>query len=282
MGAIQRKNLGVPDETRRFSRGIGQLTRVGPLTVGQGVLEPGWRWSVDMKPQVGTDSCQIHHLQVLLAGRIMVQMDDGESLELVPNDLFEVPPGHDAWVVGDEPVVLLDVYGNSGDFGLRAEHDRIVSTLLMSDIVDSTRTASRLGDSAWKQLLGEHDRLVRAQFARFNGREIKATGDGFLATFPSAVAALRCAAAIRDSVRELGVEVRIGVHTGEIQPLPNDIGGVAVHAAARVMALGGSSEVIVSVVTRSLAEGSGLRYEARGVHELKGLEAPLEVFLLTS
>jgi len=280
VGRIQKKSLDRPDETRRFPKGIGELTRVGSLTVGRGVLEPGWRWSVDMKPVTGTQSCQIHHLQVLLSGHLRIQMDDGESDEFFANEVFDVPPGHDAWVVGDEPVVILDIYGNIGDFGLPSGHDRVVTTLLISDIVDSTVTARRLGDAAWKQLLAEHNRIIRGQFERFRGREVSTTGDGFLATFASAAAALRCAAAIRDEVSTIGIQVRIGVHTGEIELLPNDVGGVAVHAAARITALGGPSEVIVSALTRALAEDSGLRFEERGSHQLKGLDSPLELFAL--
>jgi class 3 adenylate cyclase len=147
-------------------------------------------------------------------------------------------------------------------------------------IVDSTLTATGVGDAAWKQVLAEHNRLIRAQLERFRGREVNTTGDGFLATFGSAAGALRSALATRDAIRGLGIELRIGVHTGEVDVLPNDIGGVAVHAAARIMALGGASEIIVSSVTRGLVEGSGFRFSERGQHQVKGLERPIEVFLL--
>jgi class 3 adenylate cyclase len=177
-------------------------------------------------------------------------------------------------------VVVVDVLGNIGAIGVPGEHERLVTTLLMSDIVDSTLTATRLGDATWKQTLGEHNRLIRAQLDRFRGREVKTTGDGFLATFGSAAGAIRSAVAMRDIVRSLGVELRIGVHTGEVDVLPNDVGGVAVHAAARIMALGRASEIVVSSVTRGLVEGSDLRFEERGHHQVKGLERPIEVFAL--
>jgi len=237
---------------------------------------------ISVKPLEGTPSCQVHHLQVLLAGRFRVQMDDGEVGEFGPGDVFDVPPGHDAWVVGDEAVVTLDVLGNIGAIGVPGEHERVVTTLLMSDIVDSTLTATRLGDAAWKQVLAEHNRVIRAQLDRFRGREVNTTGDGFLATFGSAAGALHGAVAMRDGTRSLGIELRIGVHTGEIELLPNDIGGIAVHAAARIMALGGASEIIVSSVTRGLVEGSGFRFEKRGRHRVKGLQVPIEVFLLVT
>ena len=277
---FQRKSLDTPDEIRRFPKGAGHLVQIGSLTIGRGVFEPGWRWSTSLRPIQGTPSCQVHHLEVLLAGRFHVEMDDGEAAEFGPGDVFDVPPGHDAWVVGDEPVVMVDVAGNIGAIAVPGEHERIVTTLLMSDIVDSTRTAERLGDAAWKQLLADHNRIVRAQFDRFRGREVNTTGDGFLATFGSAAGALRSAMAMRDGIGGLGLELRIGIHTGEVDVLPNDIGGVAVHAVSRIMALGQQSEIIVSSVTRGLVEGSGLRFQERGRHNVKGLEQPIEVFLL--
>jgi class 3 adenylate cyclase len=277
---IQQKSLDAPDEVRRFPKGIVTLVRIGSVTIGRGTLEPGFRWSTSLRPIQGTPSCQIHHLQLLLQGRFHVEMDDGETAEFGPGDVMNVPPGHDAWVVGDASVVVVDVFGNIGALGVPGEHERLVTTLVMSDIVDSTLTATRLGDAAWKQVLAEHNRLIRAQLDRFRGREVNTTGDGFLATFGSAAGALRAAAAMRDSIRGLGIEVRIGVHTGEVEVLPNDIGGVAVHAASRIMALGRASEIIVSSVTRGLVEGSGLRFEERGHHQVKGLVRPIEVFAL--
>ena len=279
MGAIQRKSLDAPDEVRPFAHGVGHLARVGGLSIGRGILQPGWRWSIDVKPVANTDSCRVHHLQVLLAGRLRVQMDDGEVADFAPNDVFDIPPGHDAWVIGEDPVGILDVLGNLGQFGVPGEQDRMVTTILISDIVDSTAAANRLGDSDWKQVLADHNRVVRVEVDRYRGSEVKATGDGFLATFPGAAAAVRCAMAMRDAVRKLGVELRIGVHTGEVEVLPGDIGGVAVHAAARVMALAGPSEILVSSMTRGLAEGSGLRFEERGHHPVKGFDRPMEVFL---
>ena len=238
--AIQQKSFDAPDEVRRFPKGIVHLVHVGSVTLGRGILEPGFRWSTSLRPIQGTASCQIHHLQLMLQGRFHVEMDDGQAVEFGPGDIMDVPPGHDVWVVGDEPVVVVDVFGNIGALGVPGEHERLVTTLLMSDIVDSTLTATRLGDTAWKQVLAEHNRLIRTQLDRFRGHEVNTTGDGFLATFGSAAGAIRAAVAMRDAVRGLGIELRIGVHTGEVEVLPNDIGGVAVHAASRIMALAAS------------------------------------------
>jgi class 3 adenylate cyclase len=282
MSAIRRKSLLDPDDRRSFSRGEGALVRVGQLAIGRARLEPGWRWSADIGPGVGTASCEIHHLHVLLAGRFGVRMDDGEEAEFGPGDVFDLPPGHDAWVIGDGPVELLDVSGNVAEFGLPSTHGRSLATVLMTDIVDSTVIATRIGDRAWRQALNDHNRVVRSLLERHAGREVKTTGDGFLATFETAVGAVRCAVAIRDAVRDVGLEVRVGVHTGEIELLHEDIGGITVHATARVMALAGASEVLVSAVTRAVAEGSGISFVPRGEHHLKGVPTPMDLYALGS
>ncbi len=282
MGQIQRKNLNEPDEVRPYVHGVGMLTRVGTHTIGRGVLEPGWRWTTHMGPVMGTPSCPVHHVQLLVSGRFGVRMDDGEELILEPNDVADIPPGHDAWVEGDEAVVILDIGGNIDAIGVPREHRRIVTTLLMTDIVDSTRLASQLGDQAWRQRLADHNQVVRTHLARADGTEVSTTGDGFLATFGSAAAAIRAASAIRDAVRDVGVEIRAGVHTGEVELLPGDIGGIAVHAVARIMALAGASEVLISAVAVGLAEGSGMAVEPAGSHAMKGLERPIEVYRLVA
>ncbi len=280
MGAIRKKSLGQPDVKHDLPQSTISIVRIGSHTVGYGVVQPGFRWSTHMKPRAGTESCQVHHVQIFLSGRFVSRMDDGEEVEFGPMEVGDIPPGHDAWVVGDEPVHVFDFAGNADAVGMSREHERIVTTLLMTDIVDSTSTASRLGDAAWKQMLNEHNALVRVELRRFGGAEVNTTGDGFLATFRSAVAALRCAGAVIEALRETGLEIRAGVHTGEVEIMGADIGGVAVHAAARIMALAGPSEVFVSSVTAGLADGSGLGFEERGKREVKGLDRPIEVFRL--
>lgn len=282
MSRIEHKSLYEPDEIRELPRLRLNLLRVGSLMIGLGTVEPGFRWSEHARTESDEPLCQVHHTQLLLSGRFAVEMDDGEYVEIEPNEVFDVPPGHDAWVIGDEPAVILDFLGNIEQLGRPASRDRLVTTLLMTDIVDSTATASRVGDTAWKQQLGEHNRIVRARLERYLGQEVNTTGDGFLAMFASARAAIGCAASIREGTTGIGLPVRIGVHTGEVELLPGDIGGVAVHAAARVMGLAGPSEVMVSSTTRGLVEDGGLRFESRGLHALKGLPTPLEIFTLAS
>ena len=218
---------------------------------------------------------------MLVAGRMAFQMADGDVYEFAAGDVMDIPPGHDSWVIGDEPVVLLDISGNISDFGLPISPAQAVATMLMTDIVGSTRMASQLGDAAWKQRLAEHNRAVRRQFERFRGREIDTTGDGFLAVFDSARAALLCALSTRDATSELGIEIRVGVHTGEIEVLADDVRGIAVHATARIMSAAQPAEVLASAVTRAFGEGTGLRFEDRGSHALKGFDTPIELFAVS-
>jgi class 3 adenylate cyclase/pimeloyl-ACP methyl ester carboxylesterase len=149
--------------------------------------------------------------------------------------------------------------------------DRVLATVLFTDIVDSTRRAAEMGDRDWHALLDAHDAVVRSQLARFRGREVNTSGDGFLAMFDGPQRAIRCAMAIRDAVQSLGIQVRAGLHTGECEVRGDDIGGIAVHIGARVSALAGPNEVLVSSTLRDLVIGSGLEFEDRGDHTLKGV-----------
>lgn len=156
--------------------------------------------------------------------------------------------------------------------------DRVLATVLFTDIVDSTRRAAEIGDRDWHALLDAHDAVVRAQLARFRGREVNTSGDGFLAMFDGPQRAIRCAIAIRDAVRALGIEVRAGLHTGECEIRGDDIGGIAVHIGARVSSLAGPNDVLVSSTLRDLVIGSGLEFSDRGVHELKGVPGLWRLF----
>jgi class 3 adenylate cyclase len=279
MTRLEHASLLDPANQRPLSRASGATAQVAGLAIGRATLEPGWRWSEDVKPVVGTEWCEAHHLHILVSGRFAVRLaGSDEAEEFVAGDVFDIPPRHDAWVVGDEPVDLIDVSGNVVQFGEPPDLARQVATLLMTDIVDSTPTAARLGDARWRQTLADHDRLVRRQIERYRGREIDTTGDGFFVAFESAAAAVHCARLIRDEVRRLDLHVRIGVHTGEIETAADGVRGIAIHALARIMAAAGPSEILVSPITRTLTEGTDLRYTERGPHTLKGLAAPMELF----
>ncbi len=156
--------------------------------------------------------------------------------------------------------------------------DRVLATVLFTDIVDSTRRAAEMGDRDWRALLDAHDAVVRVQLARFRGREVKTSGDGFLAMFDGPQRAIRCAMAIRDAVQALGIQVRAGLHTGECEVRGDDIGGIGVHIGARVSALAGSNEVLVSSTLRDLVIGSGLEFDPRGAHVLKGVPGEWQLF----
>jgi class 3 adenylate cyclase/pimeloyl-ACP methyl ester carboxylesterase len=160
--------------------------------------------------------------------------------------------------------------------------DRVLATLLFTDIVDSTRRAAEIGDRDWHALLDAHDAVVRAQLARFRGREVNTSGDGFLAMFDGPQRAIRCAMAIRDAVQALGIEVRAGLHTGECEVRGDDIGGIGVHIGARVSALAEANQVLVSSTLRDLVFGSGLEFEDRGAHELKGVPGEWRLFAVAS
>jgi class 3 adenylate cyclase len=160
--------------------------------------------------------------------------------------------------------------------------DRVLATVLFTDIVDSTRRAAEMGDRDWHALLDAHDAVVRSQLARFRGREVNTSGDGFLAMFDGPQRAIRCAMAIRDAVQALGIEVRAGLHTGECEVRGDDIGGIGVHIGARVSALAGPNDVLVSSTLRDLVIGSGLEFEERGSHELKGVPGEWRLFAVAS
>jgi class 3 adenylate cyclase len=181
-------------------------------------------------------------------------------------------PGEDFLFFAGDSGPMLDAIEEFLTGHLPAHHsDRVLATVLFTDIVGSTEFMAQVGDRRWKELLAEHDTLVQTEIKRFRGRMVRSTGDGALATFDGPGRAIRCACAIRDSVRTLGIDVRAGLHTGEIEVTGDDIAGVAVHIGARVSALAGTDEVLVSSTVRDLVAGSGIEFEDRGERELKGV-----------
>jgi len=283
MVRLLRKRLDHPDEVRSFPHGRVEIFEIGDNIVGRTLYEPGWRWSADVRPIAGTDLCMYHHLGYCLTGVLHVVLEDGTSLEIGPEEAFEIPPGHDAWVVGGEPWITVDFAGmRSFARPVAGSGERILSTILFTDIVDSTATAIQLGDAAWAELLARHNERGRFELDRFRGREIDTTGDGFLALFDSSERAVRCAAGMCEAARGLGIEVRAGIHTGEVEMVPGNVRGVAVHLAARVMALAGPGEVLVSWTTHDLLAGSDLAFDDRGLHELKGVAGARLVYALAT
>jgi len=280
---LQHKRFDHPDEVRAYEGGRTEIFEMADFVIGRMIMEPGWTWQKNVKPIAGTDRCMYHHLGYVLSGTLHVVMEDGTEADLGPDEIYEIPPGHDATVLGDEAWVAIDFRGaRSYARPVVASGDRILATILFTDIVDSTGTLNRLGDAAWKNVLAEHNEVMQFELDRYRGREIKKTGDGIMALFDGPARAVECAAAMVRRVREAGIEIRAGLHTGEVELVPDDVSGVAVHMAARIMALGGPGDVLVSSVTRDLLAGSGLVFESRGSHALKGIEGDREVFALVS
>jgi class 3 adenylate cyclase len=275
----QAKSFRNPEAVRRFPNGLIETVSHDETTIGRFHLEPGWRWSVDVGPIARTRSCQIHHQGVVLKGRLHLESDAGESCEVGVDDVYDFPAGHDAWVVGDEPFEAIE-FASARIFAAPADGERVLAAILCTDIVESTAHLSRLGDFAWRELLLEHNRRARLELNRFRGREIQTTGDGFLAVFDGPARAVRCARAIGSSVAFLGVAIRAGVHTGEVEFVGDNVRGLAVHETARVAGVATAGEVFVSATTKHLLEGSELTFEAAGVHELKGIGQARELFRL--
>jgi class 3 adenylate cyclase/quercetin dioxygenase-like cupin family protein len=269
---LRRKRFDRPDEVRIVEKARVELIELGELAVGRAIFEPGWRWSDHVKPIVGTASCQVHHLGYVLSGHLHVEMTDGASLEVVGGDAFEIPPGHDAWVIGDEPWISVDWAGRRLFAKSPKEiSDRIFTTLVFTDLCGSTETLNRLGDARWRLLLAEHNQAVRAEIERFGGREAKTTGDGFFVLFDSPARAVRGAAAMLDAAATHGLTARAGIHAGEVELQGEEVRGIAVHAAARILDVAQPGEVLVSTTIRDLLSGSGLDFVDRGEFELRGL-----------
>ncbi len=282
MPRLQAKSFARPDEVRTMPKVRFATVGLDEATIGHCSFEPGWRWSRDLGPIVGTPSCSMRHFGYSMSGVVRVVMDDGDTLDIGPDSIFEIPPGHDKWVVGEEPWVTIEWGASSRALGaaLGETGERSLATVMFTDIVDSTAIAERIGDAAWHDMLVAHNARLRDELNVFRGREVKTTGDGFLAVFDSATRAVRCAAAMVRAAQTIDLPIRVGLHTGEVEFVGGDVRGIAVHAAARVMSLAGPNEVMVSSTTSGLLEGSDLVLDDAGMHELKGLSGTRQVFRL--
>jgi class 3 adenylate cyclase len=266
------RNLGKPDEVIEFPLVKVRVVDLGDITVGHFVHEPGWSWRECVRPSVGGEWCQARHLGMILSGRLGVELEDGTRLEFGPEDVFDIPPGHDGWTIGDEPLVQIEWAGIRAFAGFPTGiHSRVLVTLLFTDLVDSTATAARLGDARWRDLLSKHFESARIQLERYRGREVDTTGDGLLATFAAPAPALHCAAAIARVAEAEELHMRAGVHVGEVELVGRGVRGVVVHETARIMGQAGAGEILVSDTARMFA-GSGLRFEDHGSYALKGLD----------
>jgi class 3 adenylate cyclase len=200
------------------------------------------------------------------------RIPDARFVELAGDD-------HLPWIDADQIVDEVEEFLTGVRRG--AESDRVLATVLLTDIVGSSERAAELGDRRWRDLLEAHHALVRGELARWRGREVDTAGDGFLATFDGPARAIRCACAIRDGLHALGVEIRAGLHTGECEIIGGKVGGIAVHTGARVAALAKPGEVLVSGTVRDLIAGSGIELEDRGVQSLKGIPGEWQLLAVT-
>jgi len=196
MGKIQTKHFDEPDEVVSVPGHISNIVTLGETYVSWSIAQPGWRWSKDVKPLVGTASCQIHHQGVVVSGDMHISSDEGIQRTVGPREAFDIQPGHDGWVAGDEPCVFIEFHGVR-EWGKPRLGARVLTTLLFTDIVGSMAIAARLGDTAWKDLLARHYTSVRLELEKYRGEESKTTGDGFLALFDGTARAVHCGEAIR-------------------------------------------------------------------------------------
>jgi class 3 adenylate cyclase/pimeloyl-ACP methyl ester carboxylesterase len=232
--------------------------------------------AIDFRPALGS----------IQAPTLFVYRQGLRNAAIMPDDAQHVRgakvvglPGEDfLFFVGDSGP-MLDAIEEFLTGHLPAHHsDRVLATVLFTDIVGSTEFMARVGDRHWKELLAVHDDLVAAEVERYRGQKVKSTGDGVLATFDGPGRAIRCACAIRDAVRSLGTDVRAGLHSGEIELRGDDVAGMAVHIGARVSALAGAGEVFVSSTVKDLVAGSGIDFVDRGEHELKGVPGSWRIY----
>jgi class 3 adenylate cyclase len=232
--------------------------------------------AIDMRPAL--PSVQAPTLFVYRQGLRIAALARDDAQHVRGAKVVELPGEDFLFFVGDSGP-MLDAIEEFLTGQLPARHsDRVLATVLFTDIVGSTEHAARLGDRRWRDLLATHDALVRAEVLRFRGGLVKTTGDGVLATFDGPGRAIRCSWAIRGSARTLGIDIRAGLHAGEIEVIGDDVAGIAVHIGARVLAHAHGGEVLVSSTVKDLVAGSGINFIERGEHELKGVPGAWRLF----
>jgi class 3 adenylate cyclase/mannose-6-phosphate isomerase-like protein (cupin superfamily) len=270
-----KKSFQKPDQRLEVPGITADVVELADSTISRVVYQPGTHC-----PQIsheGNRSCSAHHTGVVLEGRLHVEMADGSVIEVGPNEVFDVPAGHDGWATGDVPLLAVSWAGFRSWMPDKTG-ERVLLTMLFTDIVGSTELAVAMGDGAWKETLARHYQGVRAILDRYRGREISTTGDGFLAAFDGAARAIQAAHDIRDRSKTEDLSIRVGVHSGEVEVVGDDLRGATVHEAARIAAAAEADEILVSEVTRLLAVGVPVTFEPRGLHELKGFAEPRSLF----
>jgi class 3 adenylate cyclase len=241
----------------------------------------GWRGILsrnDLRPvlpSINKPTLVMHH-----AGNRYIRVGHGRYLgQHIPNAKYVELPGDDhLYYVSDDDAILNEVQEFLTGARDAPEEDRVLATVLFADIVSSTERAAELGDRRWRELLESYYVMARREVTRFRGREVDTAGDGFFATFDGPARAIRCACALRDAVTSLGISIRAGLHTGECVLMGEKVGGIAVHTGARVSGQAQPAEVLVSSTVKDLVAGSGLQFQDRGVHALKGVPGEWRLF----
>jgi class 3 adenylate cyclase len=272
---------GSPEMAEVEQRAFARVLR---LSVSPGAFRDYMRMNLDVDvsgvlPSVRVPTLVMQRTEVpgmdVRSGRYLADRIEGARLVELAGRNFA--PG-----VGDQEALFVELERfvddvKSGTWEA-AEPDRVLSTVLFTDIVGSTRRAAELGDAAWRMLLTSHHELVRRELARYRGKELDTAGDGFFASFDGPARAIRCGCAVVAGVRELGLEVRAGLHTGECEQVDGKVGGIAVHIGARVASQAAPGEVLVSSTVKDLVAGSGIAFADRGTAELKGLPGEWRLF----
>jgi pimeloyl-ACP methyl ester carboxylesterase len=247
------------------------------LSASPSAIEALWLMNTDIDVRHVLPSIQVPTLVVHRTGDLDISVEEGRYVaDRIPSSEFVELEGadHGWWVRSDELAdqiarFVLPIH-ERGEWDL-VESERVLATVLFTDIVDSTAKLAEVGDRSWRELLKQHHALVRRQLVRFAGKEMDAAGDGFFARFDGPARAIRCACAIASGLQDLGLQVRLGLHTGECELIDGKVGGIAVHIGARVAERAASGEVLVSSTVHDLVAGSGIRFEERGMAELKGI-----------
>jgi class 3 adenylate cyclase len=256
---------------------MGRFERMG-VSPRAGRAHLRWLMDIDVRPVART--LQLPTLVLHRAGDALIPVEAGRALAReIPGARYVELPGdtHPPWL-GDTAALVAEIQQFLTGSRATVEVERVLATVLFTDIVGSTERAVALGDRAWRDLLDLHHTAVRRQIERYRGQEVDTTGDGFLATFDGPARAIRCAQGIRDAVRGLGLEIRAGLHTGECERVDGEVAGIAVHTGARVMAQAGPGEIVVSSTVKDLVAGSGLAFRERGTHTLKGIPGEWRLF----
>ncbi len=282
-GTAEMMKTVMPSQTGREA--ISQFAKLERLSASPGAVKILGLLNAEIDVRSILPAVQVPTLVLHRNNDARVPIEIGYDLAAkIPNARFiEYPGGDHAFWSGDTGPMLGDIeeFITGHRDNLSGELERVLATVLFTDIVDSTRSAAAMGDQAWRQSLDSHDHLAKQMVEKHRGNLIKSTGDGILATFDGPGRGVRCALALGTAAQQIGLPLRAGLHTGEIEIRGKDIGGIAVHAAARVMAQSQPSEVLVSRVVTDLVAGAGLKFSDRGSHELKGLPGRWELFAAT-